>query len=106
MWSWMRCWPSRKGYGDDVPIDPDFHARRLPESVWRRSARLDAVESVIQVHRLREVLALAGFTRLEPVMPNVDGEYESDVERADIALEPALVPGRGEPRRRNPPRAS
>ena len=81
-----------EGYGDDVPIDPDFHARRLPESVWRRSARLDAVESVIQVHRLREVLALAGFTRLEPVMPNVDGEYESDVERADIALEPAWFP--------------
>ena len=81
-----------EGYGDDVPIDPDFHARRLPESVWRRSARLDAVESVIQVHRLREVLALAGFTRLEPVMPNVDGEYESDVERAEIALEPAWFP--------------
>ena len=81
-----------EGYGDDVPIDPDFHARRLPESVWRRSARLDAVESVIQVHRLREVLSLAGFTRLEPVMPNVDGEYESDVERADIALEPAWFP--------------
>jgi len=38
------------------------------------------------------VLALAGFTRLEPVMPNVDGEYESEVERADIALEPAWFP--------------
>ena len=81
-----------EGYGDDISVDPDFHARRLPESVWRRSGRLDAVEAVIQVHRLREVLSLAGFTRLEPVMPNVDGEYESDVERADIALEPAWFP--------------
>ena len=81
-----------EGYGDDAPIDPDFHARRLPESAWRRSARLDAVETVIQVHRLREVLALAGFTRLEPVMPNVDGEYDGEVERAAIALEPAWFP--------------
>ena len=81
-----------EGYGEDVPIHPDFHARRLPESVWRRSARLDAVEAVIQVHRLREVLALAGFTRLEPVMPNVDGEYDGEVERASIALEPAWFP--------------
>lgn len=81
-----------EGFGDDVPVDPDFHARRLPESVWRHSSRFDGVESVIQVHRLREVLALAGFTRLEPVMPNVDGEYDGDVSRAEIALEPAWFP--------------
>ena len=81
-----------EGYGDDAPIDPDFHARRLPESVWRHSARLDSIEAITQVHRLREVLALAGFTRLEPVMPNVDGEYDGEVERASIALEPAWFP--------------
>ena len=81
-----------EGFGDDVPVDPDFHARRLPESVWRRSTGSGGIASVIQVHRLREVLALAGFTRLEPVMPNVDGEYEAEVERADIALEPTWFP--------------
>ena len=81
-----------EGFGDDVPVDPDFHARRLPEPVWRRSARSGGIASVIQVHRLREVLALAGFTRLEPVMPNVDGEYEAEVERAEIALEPTWFP--------------
>ena len=81
-----------EGFGDDVPVDPDFHARRLPESVWRRSTRSGGIASVIQVHRLREVLALAGFTRLEPVMPNVDGEYEAEVERAEIALEPTWFP--------------
>ena len=26
-----------EGFGDDVPIDPDFHARRLPDAAWRRS---------------------------------------------------------------------
>ena len=81
-----------EGFGDDVPVDPDFHARRLPEPVWRRSTRSGGIASVIQVHRLREVLALAGFTRLEPVMPNVDGEYEAEVERAEIALEPTWFP--------------
>ena len=28
-----------EGYGDDVPVDHDFHARRLPDPVWRRSER-------------------------------------------------------------------
>ena len=81
-----------EGFGDDVPVDPDFHARRLPESVWRRSPRCDDIEAVIQVHRLREVLALAGFTRLDPIMPNVDGEYDAEVEPAAIAQEPAWFP--------------
>ena len=81
-----------EGFGDDVPVDHDFHARRLPASAWRGPPHCAGIEAVIQVHRLREVLALAGFTRLEPVMPKVDGEYESEVERADIALEPQWFP--------------
>lgn len=81
-----------EGFGDDVPIDPNFHARRLPETAWRRSARTAGVEAVIQLHRLREVLALVGFTRLEAVMPDIHGEYESDVERAPLAIEPAWFP--------------
>jgi hypothetical protein len=81
-----------EGFGDDVPIDPHFHARRLPDSAWRRSKRTAGVEAVIQLHRLREVLALVGFTRLEAVMPDINGEYESDVERAPLAIEPAWFP--------------
>ena len=46
----------------------------------------------MQVHRLREVLALAGFTRLEGPMPDIDGEYRDDVERADIARDPEWFP--------------
>lgn len=80
------------GYGDDVPLDPDFHARRLPDSVWRGSSISDGVESVIQLHRLREVLALAGFTRFEAVTPNIDGEFDSDVQIAQLALEPRWFP--------------
>jgi hypothetical protein len=47
---------------------------------------------VIQLHRLREVLALVGFTRFEAVMPDINGEYETDVERAQIAIDPAWFP--------------
>jgi hypothetical protein len=81
-----------EGFGDDVPINPDFHARRLPDHTWRRGGRSDGIEAVIQLHRLREVLALTGFTRFEAVTPDINGEYETDVERADIALEPQWFP--------------
>jgi hypothetical protein len=83
---------AREGFGDDVPVDQDFHARRLPDRTWRRPGRWDGIEAVIQLHRLREVLALVGFTRLEAVMPDIHGEYESDVERAQIAIEPTWFP--------------
>jgi hypothetical protein len=81
-----------EGFGDDVPVDPNFHARRLPDRVWRRSKRCDHIEAVTQLHRLREVLALTGFTRFEAVTPDINGEYETDVERAQIALEPQWFP--------------
>ena len=81
-----------EGFGDDVPVDPDFHARRLPDRVWRRSGPFDGIESVIQVHRLREVLALVGFTRFEAITPDINGEYDSDVERALLAREPTWFP--------------
>lgn len=81
-----------EGFGDDVPVDPNFHARRLPNQAWRRSSTSDGIEAVIQLHRLREVLALVGFTRLEAVTPDIQGEYETDVERAPIDLEPTWFP--------------
>ena len=37
-------------------------------------------------------MALAGFTRFEAVTPDIHGEYETDVERAAIALEPSWFP--------------
>ena len=83
-----------EGFGDDVPVNPDFHARRLPDAVWRdpQSRVSGGVEAVIQLHRLREVLALIGFTRFEAAVRDIHGEYESDVQRADIAFEPSWYP--------------
>ena len=80
-----------EGFGDDVPIDPNFHARKLPEHLRKDTYRKE-IETVVQVHRLREVLALAGFTRLEAPMPDIDGEYRADVKRADISRDPAWFP--------------
>jgi Domain of unknown function (DUF1998) len=81
-----------EGFGDDVPVDPNFHARRLPEQIWRKSSLSDPIAAVIQIHRLREVLALTGFTRFEAVVPDIDGEYDTDVERAQLADEPTWFP--------------
>jgi len=80
------------GFGDDVPIDPDFHARRLPDRAWRNRKCFTGVASVFQIHRLREVQCLVGFTRLEAVTPDINGEFETDVERASIAIEPKWFP--------------
>lgn len=81
-----------EGYGEDVPVDPNFHARRLPDRAWRRTDPFRGVRSVVQLHRLREILALIGFTRLEPVTPDINGEYEGDVVSAQIAKEPEWFP--------------
>jgi hypothetical protein len=51
------------------------------------NARPDVLRS-----RLREALALIGFTRFEAVTPDIHGEYESDVERAEISIEPQWFP--------------
>jgi hypothetical protein len=32
-----------EGFGDDVPVDQNFHARRLPDHAWRHSKRSDAL---------------------------------------------------------------
>lgn len=80
------------GYGEDVPIDDDFYARRLPDSVWRKSSVSDPIESVIQLHRLREVAAITGFTRFEALSPDINGEYDADVVPAQIATEPTWFP--------------
>ena len=83
-----------EGYGDDVPVDPNFHARRLPETAWRKAGSnvSGGIGSVVQLHRLREVQALVGFTRLEAEMRDIHGQYSTDVERADISVEPHWFP--------------
>ena len=79
-----------EGFGEGVPANPDFLARKLPARY--HPEHFGQLETVVQVHRLREVLVLAGFTRLEAPMPDIDGDYAPDVKRADLALDPSWFP--------------
>lgn len=60
--------------------DPDarLYAETLPRETWMRpgGAGVDAVQGVVAVHRLREVMCLYGFTRFEP--PPVPADTELD----------------------------
>jgi len=75
--------------GEDLPDGADFYAKRRPLPSDPVAASLDRI---VLVHRLREVLALAGFTRFEPVMPDVDGELSLEVRRAALARETTWLP--------------
>ena len=52
----------------------------------------EAIERVVVVHRLREVMALVGFTRFEPLAPDIEGELEMGVRRAALAREITWLP--------------
>jgi len=79
---------SKDELGTDKP-DGDFFARRLPLSAGFPYA---GVERVVLVHRLREVMALIGFTRFEAPVPDEDGELGLGVRRAAIAKDMSWVP--------------
>lgn len=81
---------SREEIGNDRP-DGKFYARALPREKWDRPW-MQAIERVVLVHRLREVVALAGFTRFEAAAPDVTGELEMGVTRAALAREISWVP--------------
>lgn len=76
--------------GNDIP-DGYFHARSMPRELWE-SPHTASIAQVTLVHRLREVTALVGFTRLESSMPDVEGELDAGVSRAALARDPKWLP--------------
>lgn len=76
--------------GADVP-EGDFHARRVPRASWD-APWMKPIASVVLVHRLREVVALAGFTRCEPAGPDIQGELSVDAKRAALSTDQSWVP--------------
>jgi hypothetical protein len=76
--------------GSDKP-DGDFFARCLP-GTYRDQPWMAAVERVVLVHRLREVVATVGFTRFESSSPDGDGELEIGVSRAPLARDVSWLP--------------
>lgn len=71
--------------------DANFNARALPRTDWDR-AWTAAVEKVVLVHRLREVVAQVGFTRFEAIGPDVEGELQMGVQAAPLARETTWLP--------------
>ena len=51
-----------------------------------------SLDRVVLVHRLREVMTLIGFTRFEPVMPDIQGELDLEVRRAPISRDNPFFP--------------
>ncbi|MBW4595313.1 MAG: DUF1998 domain-containing protein [Brasilonema angustatum HA4187-MV1] len=74
----------------------DFYAsvRQLDKNNFN-PALLPYIDRVVLVHRLREVIALIGFTRFEAAMPNIEGEIDElaiNVRRAALDFETNWIP--------------
>lgn len=81
---------SEEQVGTDRP-DGEFYARAIPADQWSLTC-MQPVKRVVMVHRLREVAAQVGFTRFEPISPDVEGELEIGVRRAALARETTWLP--------------
>ncbi len=73
----------------EIPEHDDlFFARSfVPEGGLPRG-----VSRLVLAHKLREVRVQVGFTRLEPVTPDLQGEFELGVKSAAIGLETKWLP--------------
>ncbi len=72
-------------------VEGDFHARALPSAAWSGHGS-EPIERVVLVHRLREVVALVGFTRFEASGTDIHGELALDVTRAPLAINARWLP--------------
>lgn len=81
---------SKEELGNDVP-DGYFFARAVPREKWD-APWTASIERVVAVHRLREVMALVGFTRFEAASPDTEGELEIGVRRAALAQDITWLP--------------
>ena len=72
--------------GEDDPRSR-FFAETLARTTWDpdEDTLLAAIDKLVLVHRLREVVSLLGFTRFEAISPDKDGELDLDVIRASLA---------------------
>lgn len=83
----MAC---KKEIGNDQP-DGTFFARTLSADKWK-APWTKAIERIVLVHRLREVVAQVGFTRFEAAAPDTEGELEIGVRRAALSRETTWLP--------------
>lgn len=76
--------------GEDKP-DGDFYAISRDITGLDTSLR-EKINRIVLVHRLREVVALLGFTRFEPGVSDINGELDVSVKLAPLDIETKWVP--------------
>lgn len=76
--------------GEDKP-EGDFYARTQAIGPLPACAA-GTVDRLVLVHRLREVSALVGFTRLDATLPDVSGELDLDVQIAPLSRDLTWLP--------------
>ena len=81
---------SPEGLFNDTPHG-NFIARALPRHHWDEPW-MQPIERVVLIHRLREVIALTGFTRFESIGVDMDGELQIGVTPAALADEISWIP--------------
>ena len=71
-----------------------FYAETLYRENWNHDQYefSPLIDKIVLVHRLREVVALLGFTRFEAITPDKDGELDLNVIRASLAEEITWLP--------------
>jgi hypothetical protein len=92
---------SKTELGANVP-DGNFYARTLPPEKWQtppqngKTSSMAAVEKVVLVHRMREVVALLGFTRFESLGTDFNGELPDElnlpVKPGTLSINPTWLP--------------
>ena len=77
-----------EAFGDLPPTGVTFFAR----TVKPKDGLPDGIGRLVVVPKLREVIAQIGFTRLEPVSPDLQGEYDLGVKTAALGLTTNWLP--------------
>ncbi len=92
----LRTAEYRKFIAADLEVPGDFPTRRSNFFIRRLDAHpgdLPAgVKAIVLGHRLREVRVQVGFTRIEPVSPDLQGEHDLGVSPATLSLTKNWLP--------------
>lgn len=72
--------------GKDWP-EGNFYSKAIKRENWGKNDLMDNFSRLVLIHRLREVRALVGFTRIDKLNLGIDGDFEENelVHRASMS---------------------
>lgn len=78
---------SQDEIGQDWPAG-NFYSKAIKKEDWGKDSFMSRFSRLVLVHRLREVRALVGFTRIDKLSLGIDGEFEDNetVHRASLSI--------------------